>query len=99
MSKLSQETIDRIRESASDKYNLSSQEGERVGYQVGATEWAERAQMFADFIQKSLDQHEIDNAALFKEFPKLKDKIEACSFPWINEARALLAKYKEVENG
>jgi len=43
MSNLSQETIDRIRESASDKYNLSSEEGERIGYQVGSLYEAERA--------------------------------------------------------
>lgn len=51
MSKLSQETIDRIRESASDKYNLSSQEGERIGYQVGATEWAGGAQELVDALK------------------------------------------------
>jgi len=70
-----------------------------VGYLAGATEWAGKAQQFADVIQRSLDQHEADKESLLKEWPQLKNKIDDSMMPWINEARQLLAKYKEVTNG
>jgi hypothetical protein len=65
-------------------------------YIKGATKWAAMAQKLADFIQRSLDQHEVDKEALIKDWPQLKNKIDDSLLPWIIEAKTVLAKYKEV---
>lgn len=89
MSNLSKETIDKIRESASDKYNLSSEEGERIGYQVGATEWTEKAQGLVEFIEYVINfPPAMSKSAMSEWIDKVRD-----------DAREYLAKYKEVTGG
>lgn len=106
MSNLPQETIDKIKADAKAYMHaeIKSMVGDeelqpshlQYAHQAGATEWAGKAQEFASFIQRSLDQHEADKESLLKEWPQLKNKIDDSMLPWINEAKQLLAKYKEV---
>jgi hypothetical protein len=80
-------------------YQIGCQHGFGNGYRIGATEWAGKAQGLVDFIQKALDQHDKNKESLLKEWPQLAGRINEAEFEWINEAKGLLVKYKEVGNG